>query len=439
MKTIRIRKFTILSLFIILTLPWLFFVFAHFIDTKTLSLGKNETQQRNLDKSIQFIETNTKNWKSPKWQNQLKSQLKKTHMGVSILSASNQEVFRFIPEQNHSFKTTEQFSIIEDGQVLGKIVFYLPNLKLFQMIAAFTGLLLAFFIVGFEMRRFILKPLEKMSLAARQIAKGDLDVQLPVARITEIAEVGDGFNVMVRGLKESFQKQIEMEEERRFVISSVAHDLRTPLFALRGYLDGLDQGIAHSPEKQAKYLAICKEKSAQLDRLVEELFTYTKMEYLEMDLNKKLIDLKHVLLKSLDSLRLRAQQKNISIIMNDFQDDCMIMGDSYLLERTMNNILDNAVRHTPIDGRIVVLCYQDKKNVTFTFQDSGPGFTSEELQHVFDPLFRGEVSRNRSTGGVGLGLTISQKIIRRHGGDLTVKNHTDGGAHVTGWIPIAFF
>ncbi|MBB2482886.1 HAMP domain-containing histidine kinase [Bacillus sp. APMAM] len=439
MKTIRIRKFTILSLFIILTLPWLFFVFAHFIDTKTLSLGKNETQQRNLDKSIQFIETNTKNWKRPKWQNQLKSQLKKTHMGVSILSASNQEVFRFIPEQNHSFKTTEQFSIIEDGQVLGKVVFYLPNLKLIQMIAAFTGLLLAFFIVGFEMRRFILKPLEKMSLAARQIAKGDLDVQLPVARITEIAEVGDGFNVMVRGLKESFQKQIEMEEERRFVISSVAHDLRTPLFALRGYLDGLDQGIAHSPEKQAKYLTICKEKSAQLDRLVEELFTYTKMEYLEMDLNKKLIDLKHVLLKSLDSLRLRAQQKNISIIMNDFQDDCMIMGDSYLLERTMNNILDNAVRHTPIDGRIVVLCYQDKKNVTFTFQDSGPGFTSEELQHVFDPLFRGEVSRNRSTGGVGLGLTISQKIIRRHGGDLTVKNHTDGGALVTGWIPIAFF
>ncbi len=100
---------------------------------------------------------------------------------------------------------------------------------------------------------------------------------------------------MVDGLNESFQKQVELEDERRFVIAAVAHDLRTPLFALRGYLDGLEQGIAHSPDKMAKYLAVCKEKSAQLDRLVEDLFTFTKTEYLEMELNENMIDLRLVI------------------------------------------------------------------------------------------------------------------------------------------------
>src|SRR5690606_3278444 len=143
-----------------------------------------------------------------------------------------------------------------------------------------------FIIVGYAMRRFILKPLEQMSLGVRQIAEGDLDVRLPLFRITEITEVRDGFTQMVESLQESIQKQVALEEERRFVIAAVAHDLRTPLFALRGDFDGLEQGIALSPDKIAKYVAVCKEKSAQLDRLVEELFTFTKTEYLEAELQE---------------------------------------------------------------------------------------------------------------------------------------------------------
>jgi signal transduction histidine kinase len=95
----------------------------------------------------------------------------------------------------------------------------------------------------------------------------------------------------------------------------------------------------------------------------------------------------------------------------------------------------NAVRYTPSYGKILVRCYKDGRKVKFIIQDTGPGFSSEELQRVFEPLYRGEVSRNRSTGGAGLGLTISQRIIRRHGGELAVGNHSDGGALLTGWIP----
>ncbi len=352
MKTIRIRKFTILSLFIILIFPWVFYVGGHFFETKSFNLG--------------------------------------------------------IP----------------------------TNSKMTQIVAGITGLLLAFLIVAYAMRRYILIPLEKMSLCARQIAEGDLDIQIPSSKISEIAEVHDGFNVMVDSLKKSFQKQVELEDERRFVIAAVAHDLRTPLFALRGYLDGLEKGIADSPEKRAKYLAVCKEKSAQLDRLVEDLFTFAKTEYQEMKLSENIIDLNLVLKNSIESLSPQAEQKDISIIADNLTSDCNIKGDAHLLERAVNNLIDNAVRHTPSGGEIFVTCNRDETCVTFMIQDTGEGFSEEDFQRVFEPLYRGEASRNRSTGGAGLGLTISQRIIRQHGGELVVGNHPEGGAFLKGWIPI---
>ena len=352
MKTIRIRKFTILSLFIILIFPWVFYVGGHFFETKSFNLG--------------------------------------------------------IP----------------------------TNSKMTQIVAGITGLLLAFLIVAYAMRRYILIPLEKMSLCARQIAEGDLDIQIPSSKISEIAEVHDGFNVMVDSLKKSFQKQVELEDERRFVIAAVAHDLRTPLFALRGYLDGLEQGIADSPEKQAKYLAVCKEKSAQLDRLVEELFTFVRTEYQEIEQKENKIDLSLVLQNSIESLIPKAQQKGISFIADNMTRDSYIKGDSHLLERAINNLLDNAVRYTPRNGKVFVKCHIENNRVVFTIQDTGEGFSTEELQRVFEPLYRGEASRNRSTGGSGLGLTISQRIIKQHGGELVAENHPESGAILSGWIPL---
>lgn len=354
MRKLRIRTHFLLSLVLLLLLPWIFFVAAHFITTQSLQLGAGRSNSYTV-----------------------------------------------------------------------------------PMVAAFAGLLLSFIIAGARMRRLLLKPLERMSQAARQIAAGDLDVQLPQSTVREIDEVRDGFEVMVNGLQNSHRKQAELEEERRFVIAAVAHDLRTPLFALRGYLDGLEQGIARSPDQITKYVAVCREKSAQLDRLVEDLFTFTKMEYLETELSENSAGFNDIVQKSIESLEPQAQQKHLSIVALFAPDDCVIKADLHLLERAMSNLLDNAVRHTPEHGRILVECSREKDRVAFTIHDSGPGFAPEELQRIFEPLYRGEQSRNRSTGGAGLGLTISQRIIRQHGGELAAGNHPGGGAILSGWIPAA--
>jgi signal transduction histidine kinase len=103
----------------------------------------------------------------------------------------------------------------------------------------------------------------------------------------------------------------------------------------------------------------------------------------------------------------------------------------------MNNVLENAVRYTPSGGKITVQCCNDGKKIKFTIRDTGSGFSSEELERVFEPLYRGEASRSRATGGSGLGLTISQRMMKQHGGELAVSNHPEGGAVLTGWIPLA--
>lgn len=440
MKTLRIRTFTMLCFFFILLLPWIFFVTAHFMETKTLSFEKgrmqNETLQNNLSEMIHVIESGSDRWTEPDWQNQLKTALHEAKMDVLIQSAEERELYRSNPERRGTTLSTERFSVIKDGQLLGRVTLYLPRSNEKQVMSAFAGLLLAILIVGMGMRRFVLKPLEKMGNAARQIATGDWDVRLPSSRVAEIADVRDGFEVMVKGLEKSYQKQAELEQERRFVIAAVAHDLRTPLFALRGYLDGLEQGIAHSPQMVAKYVAVCKEKSVQLDRLVEDLFTFTRMEYLEAELSRSIINFREVIQSSTDSLRPLAADKHITFT-EQSMGDCLLSGDVHLLERAMNNLLDNAVRHTPFGGEIAVRCRKDGSRIRFTIRDTGPGFSSEDLDRVFEPLYRGEASRSRSTGGSGLGLTISQRIIRRHGGEIAVSNHPEGGALLEGWLPAA--
>lgn len=436
MITIRIRNFTILSLLLVFLLPWIFFLAGHFMETKTFRFVTNEAEQEKVEQAVRLVENHPEKWTDAAWQSQLSRQLEEMGLGASILSGDNQVIFQTNAGKKPAFAKTERFSVVQDGSVIGRVAIYESNPRAIQMMAAIAGFFLALVIIGVAMRRLIIKPLEELSLHAREVAKGDFDGTLPPAAIAEMAEVREGFRVLVSGLKESFRKQVELEEERRFVMAAMAHDLRTPLFALRGYLDGLTQGIARSPEKMAKYVAVCKEKSAQLDRLVEDLFTYAKTEYPDVGLRRQSVDLSGVIGRSIQSLRLQARQKNISIVENAVEPSCMISGDAHLLERAWTNLLENAVRHTPDDGEIVVQCRQQDGKVTFAVRDSGQGFSEEELRCAFEPLYRGEGSRSRATGGAGLGLTISRRIIRQHGGDLAVANHAEGGALLSGWISL---
>ncbi|SFB51514.1 Signal transduction histidine kinase [Cohnella sp. OV330] len=303
-------------------------------------------------------------------------------------------------------------------------------------IAALAGALLAAVFLGYGLRRWIARPLEAMGRSAREIAGGDLDVALPDSRIREIAEVRDGFEAMLAGLRQSLAEREALEEERRFFIGAIAHDLRTPLFALRGYLEGLEQGIAASPEQAKKYVAVCQDKAGQLDRLVSDLFAFVKTEYPRTARAGETLDLAEEVRRAVEGARGAAQAKEISIVAAPPGDEPnLISGDAHQLSRAFGNILENAVRHTPPRGSIVVRCRPEGDRVIVIVRDSGPGFDPEDLPRIFEPLYRGESSRSRDTGGAGLGLAIARRVFRAHGGDLTAANRPEGGAELRGWIP----
>lgn len=446
MKMLGIRQYMIVGMLTFFVVPALAYGITDVLDRHVLQ--PHQTQQdAALGAARRAIAENTARWHDPQWQASIRDTLNTLDAGVVIRDPSGAELFRasYDGGRNHSgwwsgMYPSEQTMIVENGQELGTIALSAPQPSNgLARVAAAIALALAILNVGWQMRRSVVRPLEAMGRAARRIAGGNLDFVLPESRVKEIAAVRAAFHAMGDGLRDSIGRQAALEEERRFFVGAIAHDLRTPLFTLRGSLVGLEQGIAASPEKAARYIAVCRQKADQLDRLVDDLFAYTKAEYLEQTLRRGQMALGPLLDRAVDDLQPRARAKNVTVE-GDGPDDCpTLAGDEHLIGRAVENLLDNALRHTPPGGRIAVRWQVEEDHLLFTVADTGPGIAASDLPHLFEPLYRGEASRNRETGGAGLGLAIARRILRAHGGDLLAANGATGGAEFTGWLPYSGF
>jgi signal transduction histidine kinase len=229
---------------------------------------------------------------------------------------------------------------------------------------------------------------------------------------------------------------VELEDQRRLFIGALVHDLRTPLFTLRAHLRGLQDGLATTPAKAEHYVTVCCEKADALERLVADLFAYTRVELLEETLQAEPLELGALLVHAVAVLQPRAAAKGVSPAATGPAEPCPLLGDSALLARALENLLENALRHTPAGGEVAVRWRREAVRLVLTVEDTGPGIAPADLPHLFTPLYRGEASRNRATGGAGLGLAIARGILRAHGGDLTAANRTAGGAILTGTLPV---
>ncbi len=444
MKMLSIRQWMIVGMLIFFVSAALFNHVADVLDQRFSQPSAQQQAQR--DEALAAIQgeiaANAANWHDAAWQNSLRARLDALGAGALIRDPSGAEIFRTGPVGSvkgpwWQVAVNRQTTVVEGGNPVGTVELSVPPRNgWLQRVAGALSVMLALLFVRWQMGRYMVRPLEAMGRAARRIAGGNLDFVLPETRVREVANVREAFEAMGAGLRESIGRQAALEEERRFFVGAIAHDLRTPLFALRGSLVGLEQGLATSPEKAARYVAVCRQKADQLDRLVSDLFDYTKAEYLEQTLRREDVALQPLLAGSVDGLLPRARAKGVAVTLTEPDDHPMFVGDAHLLERAVENLLDNALRHTPVGGEIAVRWHAEPERVTFTIADTGPGIAARDLPHLFDPLYRGEASRNRETGGVGLGLTIARRILRAHGGDLTATNRASGGAEFTGWLPL---
>jgi len=309
-----------------------------------------------------------------------------------------------------------------------------PSPILWPLAAA--GVILVVVVVALLLfSRSVLKPLAAMNRAVEGIAGGDLDVRLPRSAAREVAEVSTALEAMSAALRDALTRQTQLEEDRKLFIGAIAHDLRTPLFMLRGYLQGLESGVAATPAKRALYISACRAKADALERLISDLFAYTRLEYLEQQPERVQMELGALLEGAVEGVQPLAAAKGISLTVDPPDEPCLVLGDTQMLARVVENLLDNALRHTPESERIEVRWRRQGGCVLTTVTDSGPGIADQDLPHLFTALYRGETSRNRRTGGAGLGLTIAQRIMRAHGGDLIAANDPNGGAVFTATLP----
>jgi signal transduction histidine kinase len=297
------------------------------------------------------------------------------------------------------------------------------------------ALLLVLSAIAWFLGRTLVTPLAATGGAARQIAAGDLDITLPDSRVHEVAELNAAFLAMSDELRSSLRRQAAIEEERRLFVSAIAHDLRTPLFSLRGHLEGLRQGLANTPEKRAEYINICGNKADALERLIADLFAYARIEYLEQTLRRGPVEVRTLLGRSVEGRRQEAGARGVTLELDGCRQALQVEGDEHLLGRAVENLLDNALRYTPAGGKIEVRCGADGEVVQFTVADTGPGIAPRDLPHLFEPMYRADPSRSRETGGTGLGLAIARRILRAHGGDLRASNRAGGGAEFSGLLP----
>jgi signal transduction histidine kinase len=290
--------------------------------------------------------------------------------------------------------------------------------------------------VAWGVGRTVARPLRATAAGAIQVAKGDLAVSLPRSRVREVDQVNTTFTTMTTELRNALHRQAELEQERRVFITAVAHDLRTPLFTLRGYLDGLDAGVAETPESRRHYLQRARHNAQTLERLVGDLFDYTRLEYLDQQPERQPLDLSVLARQLVHDHRNVAEDRDVTLIFDSACPPCPIEGDAHQLNRAITNVIANALEHTPPGGRVTVSCDQDRGTARFTVTDTGRGIPETDRPHLFKPLYRGDSTRHRTPTGSGLGLAIADRILTAHGGDLAFDDSYTGGARFVGSLPL---
>lgn len=280
--------------------------------------------------------------------------------------------------------------------------------------------------------RSIVKPLEKLKDGAVLIKNGNMDFQLNINSNDEIGELSRAFEEMRQRLKESLEIQLQYENNRKELISNISHDLKTPITAIKGYVEGIKDGVADTPEKMEKYINTVYKKAVDMDKLIDELFLFSKLDLKKVSFNFEKVDLLDYLNDCMEELKFDLEKRNINITLKHNQKNRIyVVADREKLKRIIMNIVENAVKYMGKNsGEIYVSIIEHKKFVNISFKDNGIGISKEALPYVFDRFYRADPSRNTNTGGSGLGLAISKRIVEEHGGRIWAESHGNNGTNI---------
>lgn len=277
--------------------------------------------------------------------------------------------------------------------------------------------------------RSVVKPLDLLRNSAEHIKEGNLQFSLDLHSKDEIGQLNETFENMRKRLHESIQLRLQDEENRKELISNISHDLRTPITNIKGYIEGIRDGVADTPEKMDKYVNIIYTKTIDLDKLVDELFLYSKLDLKQVPFMYEHVDIIGFIDDCIDEQRYVLEEKGIRLEWKERTGQSVqVVADLEKLKRTVLNIIGNAQNFMDKQHKtICVSTHLSPEWVTVEIRDNGMGIDPEAIPHIFERFYRAEPSRNSATGGSGLGLAIASQIIEGHGGAIWAESELGAG------------
>lgn len=276
--------------------------------------------------------------------------------------------------------------------------------------------------------RRTLTPLRNLGATARRLGRGDFSQRAEDSGPTEIRELASNFNAMAADLEEA-------ERQRRNLTADVAHELRTPLSNIQGYLEAIRDGLI---EPSGETIDTIHGQATQLSRLVDDLRLLAQVESGDLLLERSPVQLEELLQSCADAVRPRAAAKNVSLDLDIDPALPSVEIDGSRISQVVGNLLENAITHTPQGGRVTLSGAMSEGMVTVSVADTGPGIAPDDLSRIFDRFYRADPSRARATGGSGLGLTIARRLVEAHGGTIEAESTAGEGSRFTVRLPAPY-
>lgn len=274
-------------------------------------------------------------------------------------------------------------------------------------------------------------PIRKLQTAAENIKEGNLDftVDTAGAEQDEMHDLCVTFEEMRRRLKENAEEKVVAEQENKDLISNIAHDLKTPITAVKGYAEGIIDGVANTPEKIDKYVRTIYSKANEMDTLINELTLYSKIDTNKIPYNFAKIQVEEYFADCVEEIGIDLETRGIGLAYYNYTDsDVVIIADPEQLRRVVNNIVGNSAKYMNKSNGFINIRIKDVGDfIQVEIEDNGRGIAQKDLPYIFDRFYRGDVSRNSATGGSGIGLSIVKKIIEDHGGKIWATSKEDTG------------
>jgi signal transduction histidine kinase len=327
--------------------------------------------------------------------------------------------------------------LTEDGSVVGVLVpmampfqgqprevEFIQRINLYLLYGALIGMVIAL-VLGIILSRTLTRPIRELTRATHAVSEGDLSQQVPVRSQDELGELAQAFNKMSTELSRSINARKQMTAD-------IAHELRTPLSLILGHAEAVHDGVL---PPSTENFEIIREEATRLEHLINDLRTLSLADAGELSMQMETIEPQRLIHEVSALYRYQAQKRNITLKLDIAPELPSIEVDPGRMTQVLTNILDNAIRHTPEGGRVFITVHEVENMVEFIVHDSGPGLNGEDVDRIFERLYRADPSRYREDGGSGLGLAIAKSIVQVHGGQISAESEAGSGLKIRIRLP----